>query len=301
MSAAPQHLLLDALLLPLPQAADAWRTWRASTDLDHIDQASFYLLPALAGRMPDWLANDPQQAIFLGICRRAWSQNQVSKKLLTDALEILRNAGVERVAAIGPVLWGALYWPTGAIRPVRMIDFLVEPAVVRQAFEALLKAAWKLPNGIPDTSRSRFYFAPGVPVESPSGGQVRLHWRALPNTDFSLRRPMPLELAALQPGQIAPYAIPAEHSLIAALSGNYGDGMDWHCDALMICRQAGLDWERVADLLRWRSRARDRLDELRRGWGAEIPQAVTKAVWSSGVEWALASALRVYRRVRRSI
>jgi len=37
--------------------------WRASTNLDHFDHASFHFLPTLAGRMPQWLVNDPQRSI----------------------------------------------------------------------------------------------------------------------------------------------------------------------------------------------------------------------------------------------
>src|ERR1700691_4592061 len=96
-----QRLLWDAIVLPLPQAGNAWRRWRESIDLDHLDDRSFHLLPALAGRMPAWLEKDPQRAILLGICRRAWSQNQVCRKLLADALEILSAVGIERVAPTG--------------------------------------------------------------------------------------------------------------------------------------------------------------------------------------------------------
>jgi hypothetical protein len=293
---APERLLLDALLLPSPRAEDAWRSWRASTDLDSLDDGSFQLLPALTGRLPGWLANDPQRAILLGICRRAWSQNQVQRKLLTDAVQILVAAGIERVAATGPIVWGPLYWPEGAIRPVGMVDLLIEPALVQPAFEALSKAGWKAPDGMPETGGKHFYFAEGTLLQSPSSGQVRVHWRALPNTDLSLQRPEFPPLEALRPGLVTPYTIPPEHSLVTALGGMHQDGIDWHFDALMICRQPGLYWDTVTALLRRRSGPRERLDELRREWGVEIPRAVTAPMWTSGMEQILASTLRAYRR-----
>jgi hypothetical protein len=295
---APERLLLDALLLSSPLAEDAWRSWRASTDLDCLDKGSFHLLPALTARMPDWLANEPQRAILLGICRRAWSQNQVQRKLLGDAVQVLMAAGIERVAATGPIVWGPLYWPAGAIRPIGMVDLLIEPAVVRSAFEALLRAGWKAPNAIPDARAKHFYFAAGIELQSPSGGHVRLHWRALPNTDLSLQRPEFPPLETLRPDLQAPYTISLEHSLVAALGGVHEDGIDWHFDALMICRQPGLNWKKVTALLRRRSAQRKRLDELRRECGVEIPRAVTTPAWTSGVEQILASALRAYRRRR---
>lgn len=291
----PQRLLLDALTLPPPQAAAAWRSWRASSDLDRLDNGSFHLLPALAGRMPAWIADDPQQAILKGICRRAWSQNQIQRKVLTDALGILMTAGIQRVAATGPILWGPLYWPEGAIRPIGMVDLLVEPAAVPLAFEALLRASWEAPNGLPDCAGTRFYFAPGALLQSPDGGQMRLHWRALPNRDLSIRRPEFPPLEPAEPGLMAPYNMPLEHSLVAALGGIHEDGVAWHFDALMICGQPGLHWDRVAALVKRRSAQRERLGTLR-DCGAAVPQAVTRPLWSSGIEHTLAAALRAYRR-----
>jgi hypothetical protein len=293
--AAPQAWLLDALLLAPRQAEDAWRRWRASTDLDQLDKASFHLLPALTGRMPAWIASDPERAVLMGICRRAWSQNQVQRKLLADAVQVLATAGIERVAATGPVAWASLYWPNGAIRPIGMVDLLVEPSMVSHAFGALSQAAWKAANGIPDTTRKDFPFAAGVLFQSPSSGSVRLHWRALPNTDFSLRRPefSPLEAGRL--GDVVPYTLPLEQSLVAALGAVHEDGIEWHFDALMICRQPGLRWNNVAALLRRRFAQRRRLDELRLDCGAEIPLDVTNPTWTNGVEQILASTLRAYR------
>ena len=86
--------------------------------------------------------------------------------------------------------------------------------------------------------------------------------------------------------------------MVAALGGIHQDGLDWHLDALMICRQPGLSWTKVAELLRWRSVLRLRLEELRRECGAEFPAVVTKAAWTHGLERLLADTLRVYRRLR---
>jgi hypothetical protein len=286
----PERLLLDALVFPLPAAREAWGKWRASAKLEHLDPASFHLLPALAGRMPEWLINDPQEPVLLGICRQTWCRNQVRRKLLADAIEILRSAGIDRVSATGSVLWGETYWPEGAIRTIDTVDVLVEPASARAALDALLRAGWIAKRALPDTSRNHFYFDPGVPVESPSGGEVRVNWRALPNTDFALRRPPGPELEALTPA----------HCLVAALGGEYQDAIGWQLDAFMICRSQELQWNDAATLLRRRSVARQRLEELSRDWGAPVPEDVTRL--STGpVEQALIGALRGYRRRKREL
>ena len=294
---ASERLLLDALLLSLPQAEDAWRSWRASTDLNRLDNGSFHLIPALAGRMPAWLDGDPQRAILLGICRRAWSQNQIQRKLLADAVAALAAAGIQRVAATGPIAWGAEYWPEGAIRPIGIVDLLIEPGVVLRALDALSRCGWKAVSEIPDTGRKGFPFSGGFRMQAASG-DLRLHWRALPNTDFGLRPPGMPSLQAGKTNLAADFTMPPEESLVAALGGAHDDGVDWRYDAIMMCRRPDLSWKRIGDLLRWRSKPRERLDELRREYDAGIPAEVTKPASTSGVESVLSSTLRAYRRLR---
>lgn len=290
----PERLLMDALLLSPTLAEAAWRRWLASTDLDRPDDRSFRLLPALSGRMPVWLANEPRRAVLLGICRRVWSRNQIQRKLLSDAVQILVAAGIERVAATGPIVWGPLYWPLGAIRPIARVDLLLEPALVRPAFEALSRAGWKALNAIPETRGKRLPFTAGIAVQSPSRGKVWIHWRALPNTNLYLRHAEFPPLEALRPDLIAPFTIPLEHSLVVALAGTQEDDIAWHFDALMICRHPSLRWKKVEALLKHRSGARARLDELQREFSVEIPQEVTKSVWTNRVAQILASTLRSF-------
>ena len=293
-------LLFDALVLPLPQAEESWRRWRSTVDLEHLDQAAVQFLPALASRLPEWLAEDPKQAILLGICRRAWSQNQLRKRVLTDAVQLLRDSGIDRVAATGPAWWGELYWPAGSIRPITIIDLLIEPPSVPSALNILGKAGWSISDHPPNSKDKGFPFAPATILQSSFGGKLRLHWRALSNTDLSLSRPEFPELITMPPGKSSPYAIPAEYSLAAVLGGNLDDAMDWRCDALTICGACNLDWLKIASLLRWRSSARSRLEELRPYSDQAIPRAVTGSSWTGPIERKVASLLRSYRRLSKA-
>jgi hypothetical protein len=284
------HILLDALLLPPSDAENAWRKWRASVDLDRIDPESFNRLPTLAARLPEWTTDDPQQGILLGICRRAWSQNQIRRKARAEAIAILNAAGIDRVSATGPVLWGELYWPEGAIRPIEAADLLIEPANVHAALDALTRAGWNAPDGLPPIRGNDFYFGYRVAMRNADGGdgsEIRVHWRSLPHTDFALRRP-PVPLFA---------PIPVEHSLVAALGGDMEDRLGWKCDALFLCRQPGLNWNLIAELLRWRSKARNRLEQLRSERLVKIPAEATRPPRTAPLERILSSALRAYRRV----
>src|SRR5688572_25137980 len=142
-------LLLDALIRPAKPGFEAWRQWRASANLDCLDNASFLLLPALAHRLPEWLADDPRRDILLGICRRAWSQVQLRRKMLAEAAAVLRASGVETQTAAGPVAWADRYWPQGSIRPIDTLDLTVAPRTVKSAVSALAQAEWAVKGRVP--------------------------------------------------------------------------------------------------------------------------------------------------------
>jgi hypothetical protein len=77
------------------------------------------------------------------------------------------------------------------------------------------------------------------------------------------------------------------------------DRLGWKCDALFLCGQPGLNWNLTAELLRWRSKARNRLEQLRRERLVEIPAEVTHPPRTAPLERILSSALRAYRGAKR--
>jgi hypothetical protein len=280
------HLLLRALVQPISSAAEAWRLWREGVDLDKLDAASFCMLPALAGRMDQWVAHDPHRDMLRGICRRAWSQNQVRKKVLAEALTLLDVSAGVKATAFGPIVWEQLYWPDGAIRTIDGVELLVDPSCVRLSVETLTRAGWSLNSPLPDWHADSFYFAPALRMRTISGDDVRLHWRDLPNTDFALRRP---PVPRFQPS--------AERDLIMALSDDLHSGVDWRCDALLICRRS-IDWGVVDRLLKWRPRVKIRLEELRQDWDVDVPPRLAAKLQRGHVEYMFSAPLRVYRRAR---
>jgi hypothetical protein len=278
------HLsLLEALTLPLGQARVSWNRWRAAADIDKLDYESFVLLPALTGRFEPWLDGDPFGHVLLGICRRAWSQNQVRQRDFEAARAVLELADIRQVASIGPLAWSNRYWPDRAIRPVGSVDLLIAPSDVPSALQALLKA------GYTNSAKSHHhYFAPPISLQSPSSTPIRLHWRVMPNTAFALRRQPPIDFDA---------SVPAEEALVSAAGNMFNDGMDWRCDATMIARATPIDWNRVAFHLRWRPQARRNLAALAAAGYAEIPSLLFHPGWPRLLEPA-AALLRVYRAAR---
>jgi Uncharacterised nucleotidyltransferase len=294
-------LLLEVLTLPAGPAQEAWKRWRAAANIDQLDRESFIMLPTLAGRLEPWLEGDPYGPILVGICRRAWSQNQVRLQDCEAARTVLQRAGILPVAAIGPLAWSARHWPDRAIRPVGSVDLLTEPSSVAAALQALLNAGYtntdpsrRLPF---DADSSPDYFARPVSLQSPSHAPIRLHWRAMPNTAFSLRRQPPIRFVASESSALDTLTVPPEEALVSAVGGMFDDGVDWRCDAAMIARYACIDWNRVAFHLRWRPQARRNLGILAASRYAEIAPLAFQEGWTRLLE-PFATLLRLYRRAR---
>jgi len=249
----PHLLLWDALSLPEPEAAEAWREWRAVAKLDDLDRSSFQMLPLLAGKIGAWVDGHPDAPVLLGICRRAWSQRQMTWRAIRQAVETLDQAGIRRVAAVGPLVWGELYWPQNSIRPASHAELLIDRESLAPAVNALSRAGW-----------TRAYARPNFFVHMrSSSGEVRLNTRPVPIADLPFLRTAWPEFETIQLGGMAVAIVPPEYALVTILAGYIQDGVDWRCDALSICRATLINWDRVAVLLRWRTGARRRLRELR--------------------------------------
>lgn len=297
-------LLFDALNAPSDQARESWRQWRTAADIDKLDYESFVMLPTLSARLEPWLDGDPYGSIIKGICRRAWSQNQVRWQTFQEASNLLSTAGIREVAVIGPLAWSICYWPERAIRPVGSVDLLTQPACVSGALEVLMKAGYSYegpPRQVPfDASSGPAYFSPPVALESPAGAPLRLHWRAMTNSAFSLRRQPRLTLLPVKRDGVELITVTPEEALVSALSGLLEDGVDWRCDAAMIIRYATLDWSRVASHLRWRAAAHQNLSFLAASGFAKVPRSVLTRSWASWLDPA-AALLRLYRLYRSAL
>jgi len=166
--------LLEALLLPEPLARQAWEQWRATVDLDTLSYVGQQLLPALSPAFPEWLESDPDAAIFKGIVRRVWSQNQLLLRRAVDLEAVLRQAGVQPLIA-GPLAW-SLRVPAPAVRPIPHLTFLVPRADVRKAAGALVQADWELYGDLP--SETAWDCCDRICLQQ-QNLQLHLHWRLL--------------------------------------------------------------------------------------------------------------------------
>lgn len=291
------HHLLRARFQSGEAAAQAWHAWRKAADLDKLDSDSFLLLPTLGDLIPEWTENDPDRGILQGIVRQAWSQNQLHSKALTQALGVLRDPGFAPRAALGPLVWQQRYWPRKAVRRIQAADLLIAPEQLTKIQQALVADGWTLVDGA--ASGQQFIFGPPVKLRSASVGTIRLWSRAIPVTDPPARS---FGVPSIQDVTIEAFQIPtvsAEDDFIAALSGQFADGIDWRADALMIATHSDLDWNVIAGHTRHRSLVRQRLSHLRDVWSLQVPDAAVEAGFQASlVEAPLASLARTYYRWR---
>ncbi len=153
-----QELLLRACFLDAPEANRAFEEWRASADLENIDDVSTRLLPLLARR---WGSDPPDaEAAELGARIRLahWMQNRQRIELAAELNGILAEGGIEGMFLKGIAL--IPHYGDSGLRAMGDIDFLVRVPDAVGAFEALRRAEWipedGLPSGdLPDQMRVR--------------------------------------------------------------------------------------------------------------------------------------------------
>jgi hypothetical protein len=275
MDAHAEDLLIAAIVLPAPEAEQHWREWRASADLDRLDEAAVLAFPLLGDRLPDWLEGDPARTMLLGICKRSWSRNQIKLKELAGILKRFREAGIARVAVAGSVAWTFYYAPSP--RPVESLELLVRRGEVGPASRVLKTAGWspegKLPTNEELDRVEGIWFARGA-------DRLKLSWRLLPwSEEVAAERE---ELRGVREVHVhdEPVGLPsAEDMLLCALVG-YRDEreVEWRCDAMQLASlrstRVRIDWRHIRRMLLDRPEAIARLQELKQNWNADIPPGV---------------------------
>ena len=269
-------LLLRALYMPEPEARANWREWRERADLDRLDSAVLRVLPMVARGRPEWLQDDPAAAILLGLCRRAWTQNQLRFHLLARTAAALREAGVEQVSLTGSTAFALLSSRNKSLRPLETLELLVSRAEVPAAYHALAAAGWKLSREYPSPHAAAPDHLQAVWLEDARGERLQLGWRQPASA------PNPADLLHTRV-----YLPPNEELLAEALlTARESCELDWRWDALSLTSPSqaplpAVQWPRVAILLDGNEAALARLRELRDKWNVVVPAALLRPA-SSG-------------------
>jgi hypothetical protein len=279
----------------------AWREWRAGVELTRLDGECLAVLPLLSGRLREWLPEDadadPAKEIVLGICKRAWAQNQLRYRETAGAIDILRQEGVD-VTIFGPVAWSLLYQEEKAVRPIETLDFLAPRDRVNVAVNALQSAGWTVEPDMPPLAGRVFDTHIGIWLRSPNGTPCQLAWR-LSNVSPELARSheatparRPLDLVGTQA-----FVVQTEELFVGALTREHDRLVNWQCDAVVLLRNRTVEWRRLRTLTDSFPAAVERLSQVRREFGASIPPEAT-AIREPGPLVRRYLAIRAdYRRV----
>jgi hypothetical protein len=270
-----RNLLLEASVLPREQAFGKWKAWRAGIDLDNLDPDYLRLLPLLSHHLDEWLTGDSAKPFIQGICKRAWTQNQLALRRLATITAALRGAGVDRIVLTGSAAWALLYTKRRGIRPIDSLELLVARNEAGRAVDALTASGWRLAAGYPKPEGETLDYLEGVWLMNAREERLKLGWRLLPCApELAASRE---KLAGLTPAEvqgIAVHLLPLEEMLLHALAGHREPyEVDWRWDALALIEARSMDWNRVKQLAADEI-ARRRLRELEELWGIPVPAHV---------------------------
>lgn len=167
-----QKLLLKAALLQGTVATDSWQQWKASVDIENLDQESYQLLPLLYGNLSAHDVTDEHMGRLKGVYRRSWCENQVMLQNLTTILHCFQAGGIDtlllKAAALNLNSSG-----DNTLRMINFLDILVHPADALKAMSLLQKIGWQPQGKIPEKLGS---FAHVLGFKNPSNQYLNLRW-----------------------------------------------------------------------------------------------------------------------------
>jgi hypothetical protein len=275
-----QLMLLRACLLEEAPARDAWRRWRASVDVQHLDNGCYRLVPLLWKRLSSWRVDDPDMGTFKGVYRRTWYTNQLTIARAGTLVSGLAAAGIPSMVIKGAAI-SLRYYQDAGLRPMNDVDLAVPRDRVQQAIDVLFNSGWRA--GItpltgtqagdptvnagwkggprPRAAFDELYF--GVRhahgFRGPQGAEVDLHWALFQGQcDPGIDDAMWQAAEPMQVGASTAFVMRPEDELLLTVSHAARacpvPTIRWVADAVTLIHRAGaeLDWSRLVEHTRRR-------------------------------------------------
>jgi len=291
-------LLFDAVLAGPYQGEMHWRKWRAETDLDGMSAECVRLLPVLVARSSEWLVDDPAKNRILGICKRAWTQNQLFLSRLRQLIDSLARAGITQLGVAGPAAWALIHQNSKSFRPVGVLELWVPREEAARTVQALESLGWLPAPGCELPEPDGFDYAAGMWFRSEAGEALKLSWRLFPAPpEFAAEWEALPQLETVE-FQGAELRILAKEALLAsALSADrVGDDFDWRCDASLLLREGEIDWSLVEKWIRFSPDAKNKVCILARDTDVQIPEHVLREPKQTRARSQWAAIWADYRR-----
>ncbi|CAN5398134.1 hypothetical protein BH09SUM1_BH09SUM1_13350 [soil metagenome] len=278
MTAAEKSFFRAVTSLDPEEIISAWQSWRASCPIDGIPYSEIRQLPLLEKRLKEAGAPDhPDRAKYRGVHKKQWTENQLAKRALSQALRELSDAGVTPLLLNGSHLDDALSLNDGE-RANGGAAILI-PAQQRRTAEKILKlpkaknllAWWRTRHSHRD-------------VVSPSAAlRLWVHWFVLPwNPNRGIDALLWESAREAQIGDVRfPTLCPTDQLLYLVAQGRWShprDPLMWAVDAALYfaAHRTEIEWSRLAQHSRERKCApfvHGGLQELA-GLGMPIPEAM---------------------------
>lgn len=278
MPNAQQELWLKAALLPGEPALIAWRQVSATLETDGLDSASRSLLPLVYGNLARLDVRGHAVDALKERYLLAWRDNQRIYRSVLPLLQALVANGIEAIVLKGLALIARFYRDAG-LRPMADVDVLVPSSDVDRACAVASSLGW----------HPRYRLTPAFcrvkhagPLDHGDGVACDLHWRVFEEAgasaaDDELRaaaEPVMFEGTRLQVLSPTDQLL---HVCGHAARWEPVPAIRWVADAVLILREAPIDWQRFvsqAARRRFILRMRQLLDYLREAFDVAIPQSV---------------------------
>jgi hypothetical protein len=169
-----QRLLLRATVFDGDPALRAWREWRSRHDLNSLDRATSFILPALYLNLRRLAPEDPDLARLHAAYRSASQRTQRVLRSTGEVLRLLQRAGITATILKGVPLV-LFHYRDGGARQMCDVDMLIRPSEVAAATAALAAGGWTPRMHLPPEHLRPF--SPACAYTRPQCPELDLHWR----------------------------------------------------------------------------------------------------------------------------
>ena len=240
----------EALVLDSATARARWLEWRSQIETDDFDGHVVTYLPLLNDRLTRWNAEsatgDPHQVKLVGMCKRAWAQNQMLFNELADLWRMFVEGKVTPLAFGGEPAWALVYQREQSVRPFASFEFLVQREDAETARRLLESFGWISPLYTPQLTGRLLDLQQDLWFSKGYERRLRLVWRirkvppALAAENEGIPARMPHDLRGT-----AAFALASEELLFDALTRPADTAISWQCDAVVLLRNREMDWQRM--------------------------------------------------------